>query len=70
MASQREPPSEESPEPDEGHLDDQERMVLCGVDRDAFLDALSAPPEPTDKLRALLRRHSDVLGTRPEDTLA
>jgi len=43
-------------------LDEHERMVLTGADRDAFLDAVLAPPEPTDKLIAALRRHRELLG--------
>src|SRR3546814_16750810 len=37
-------------------LDEHERMVLTGADRDAFLDAVSRPPEPTGKLVAALKR--------------
>jgi uncharacterized protein (DUF1778 family) len=43
-------------------LDEHERMVLAGADRDAFLAALMDPPEPTEKLVAALRRHRDVMG--------
>src|SRR3954464_5382866 len=43
-------------------LDEHERMVLVGADRDAFLKAVLAPPEPTEKLVAALRRHRAVLG--------
>jgi uncharacterized protein (DUF1778 family) len=39
-----------------------ERMVLRDADRDAFLDALLNPPEPTEKLVAALRRHRQVSG--------
>jgi uncharacterized protein (DUF1778 family) len=42
-------------------LDEHERMVLIGADRDAFLDAVTNPPEPTPKLLAALRRHRAVL---------
>lgn len=38
-------------------LDEHERMVLAGADRDAFLDAVLKPPAPTAKLIAALRRH-------------
>lgn len=41
-------------------LDEHERMVLTGADRDVFLEALSNPPEPTDRLVAALRRHRDL----------
>ena len=43
-------------------LAEHERMVLVGADRDAFLDAVLNPPEPTKKLVAALRRHRAVLG--------
>lgn len=42
-------------------LDEHERMVLTGADRDAFLDAVMNPPKPTEKLLAALRRHRQVL---------
>jgi uncharacterized protein (DUF1778 family) len=37
-------------------------MVLTGANRDAFLAAVLNPPEPTDKLIAVLRRHRDLMG--------
>jgi hypothetical protein len=37
-------------------------MELTGADRDAFLQAVLDPPEPTDKLIVALRRHRDLLG--------
>jgi uncharacterized protein (DUF1778 family) len=43
-------------------LAEHERMVLVGADRDAFLEAVRNPPEPTDALVAALKRHRDVLG--------
>jgi uncharacterized protein (DUF1778 family) len=43
-------------------LDEHQRMVLTGADRDAFLVALANPPEPADKLVAALRRHRDLVG--------
>ncbi|HEX7759838.1 MAG TPA: DUF1778 domain-containing protein [Caulobacteraceae bacterium] len=43
-------------------LDEHERMVLTGADRDAFLEAMTAPPQPTGKLVAALRRRRDQLG--------
>lgn len=43
-------------------LDEHERMVLTGADRDAFLDAVLNPPAPTAKLIAALKRHRDLLG--------
>jgi hypothetical protein len=39
-----------------------ERMVLLGADREAFLAALLNPPEPTEELVAALRRHRSTLG--------
>ncbi len=41
-------------------LDEHERMVLTGADRDAFLAAVLDPPEPTDALIDALRRHRDL----------
>lgn len=43
-------------------LAEHERMLLVGADREAFLDAVLNPPEPTDKLVAALKRHRDLLG--------
>ena len=43
-------------------LDEHERMVLTGADREAFLEAVRNPPEPTDVLVAALRRHRDHVG--------
>jgi len=43
-------------------LEDHERMVLTGANRDAFLAAVQNPPEPTDKLIVALRRHRDLMG--------
>lgn len=43
-------------------LDEHERMVLTGADRDAFLEAVRNPPEPTDALVAALGRHRDLIG--------
>lgn len=43
-------------------LDEHERMVLTGSDRQAFLDALSNPPAPTKKLVAALKRHRELFG--------
>ncbi|MES2342437.1 MAG: DUF1778 domain-containing protein [Pseudomonadota bacterium] len=43
-------------------LDEHERMVLTGADREAFLQAVTNPPEPTDRLVAALRRRRDQLG--------
>jgi uncharacterized protein (DUF1778 family) len=43
-------------------LDEHERMVLTGRDRDAFLDAVANPPAPTKKLVAALKRHRQLFG--------
>ena len=43
-------------------LDEHERMLLTGADREAFLDAVMNPPAPTRKLIAALKRHRDLLG--------
>jgi uncharacterized protein (DUF1778 family) len=43
-------------------LDEHERMVLTGSDRDAFLDAIANPPVPTKKLVAALKRHRQLFG--------
>jgi uncharacterized protein (DUF1778 family) len=38
-------------------LDEHERMLLSGRNRDAFLAAVQAPPAPARRLVAALRRH-------------
>ena len=43
-------------------LDEHERMVLTGKDRDAFLEAVSNPPAPSSKLVAALKRHRELFG--------
>lgn len=43
-------------------LDEHERMILAGADRDAFLEAMLNPPAPTKKLMTALRRHRDLFG--------
>ena len=43
-------------------LDEHERMVLTGADRNAFLDAVMSPAPPTEELVAALKRHRDQLG--------
>lgn len=37
-------------------LEEHERMVLIGADRDAFVSALMNPPKPTPRLVAALKR--------------
>jgi uncharacterized protein (DUF1778 family) len=43
-------------------LDEHERMILAGADRDAFLKAVLDPPAPTVRLVAALKRHRDTFG--------
>lgn len=43
-------------------LDEHERMVLTGADHEAFLDAITNPPEPTEKLVAALRHRRELFG--------
>jgi uncharacterized protein (DUF1778 family) len=43
-------------------LDEHERMVLTGKDRDAFLDAVRNPPAPTRRLVAALKQHRKLFG--------
>jgi uncharacterized protein (DUF1778 family) len=43
-------------------LDEHERMVLTGRDRDVFLEAVAHPPAPSKKLVAALKRHRDMFG--------
>jgi uncharacterized protein (DUF1778 family) len=43
-------------------LDEHERMVLSGKDRDAFLDAVANPPPPASKLVKALKRHRELFG--------
>jgi uncharacterized protein (DUF1778 family) len=43
-------------------LDEHERMVLTGADRDAFLAAVNDPPKPTKRLAVALRRHREMFG--------
>jgi uncharacterized protein (DUF1778 family) len=41
-------------------LEEHERMLLVGADRDAFLAAVMELPAPTDKLVAALRRRRET----------
>lgn len=43
-------------------LDEHDRMVLTGANREAFLDAVMNPPEPAEKLVAALKRHRALFG--------
>jgi uncharacterized protein (DUF1778 family) len=43
-------------------LEEHERMLLTGADRDAFLEAVMNPPAPTKRLISALKRHRDLMG--------
>jgi uncharacterized protein (DUF1778 family) len=43
-------------------LEQHERMVLVAADREAFLQALLNPPEPTEALVSAMRRHRQMFG--------
>jgi uncharacterized protein (DUF1778 family) len=43
-------------------LDEHERMLLAGADRDVFLEAVMNPPPPTKKLIIALKRHRALFG--------
>lgn len=43
-------------------LEEHERMVLTGADRDVFLDAILNPPKPAPRLVAALKRHRKLFG--------
>ncbi|SRR5712691_7834592 len=43
-------------------LDEHQRMVLAGADRDAFLAALNRAPKPAPRLVEALRRHRRLFG--------
>ena len=43
-------------------LEEHERMLVAGADRDAFVEALANPPEPTQELIAALKRHRELFG--------
>ena len=43
-------------------LEEHERMVLTGADREVFLNAILNPPEPTRRLIEALRRHRRLIG--------
>jgi uncharacterized protein (DUF1778 family) len=43
-------------------LDEHQRMLLTGGDREAFLDAVMNPPQPSKKLINALKRHRDLTG--------
>ena len=43
-------------------LEQHERLVLVGADREAFLNAVRNPPEPTKRLVSALKRHRKLVG--------
>ncbi len=43
-------------------LDEHQRMVLSGADRDAFLAAIDRKPAPAPHLVAALKRHRHLFG--------
>ena len=43
-------------------LDEHQRMVLSGADRDAFLAAVGRKPDPSSRLVEALKRHRGLFG--------
>jgi uncharacterized protein (DUF1778 family) len=43
-------------------LDEHQRMVLSGADRDAFLAAIERVPDPAPRLVEALKRHRRLFG--------
>jgi uncharacterized protein (DUF1778 family) len=43
-------------------LDEHQRMVLSGADRDAFLAAIGRMPDPSPRLVKALKRHRHLFG--------
>ena len=43
-------------------LDEHQRMLLSGADRDAFLAAMDRKPDPAPRLVEALKRHRHLLG--------
>jgi uncharacterized protein (DUF1778 family) len=43
-------------------LDEHQRMVLAGADRDAFLAAIERKPHPAPRLVEALKRHRRLFG--------
>jgi uncharacterized protein (DUF1778 family) len=43
-------------------LEEHQRMVLTGADRDAFLAAVSRRPDPSPRLVKALKRHRHLFG--------
>jgi uncharacterized protein (DUF1778 family) len=43
-------------------LDEHQRMILSGADRDAFLAAIGRTPDPSSRLIKTLKRHRHLFG--------
>jgi uncharacterized protein (DUF1778 family) len=43
-------------------LDEHQRMVLSGADRDAFLAAIGRTPDPSPRFVEALKRHRNLFG--------
>jgi uncharacterized protein (DUF1778 family) len=43
-------------------LDEHQRMVLLGADRDSFLAAIGRTPDPSSRLVKALKRHHHLFG--------
>jgi uncharacterized protein (DUF1778 family) len=43
-------------------LDEHQRMLLSGADRDAFLEAIGRTPDPSPRLIEALKRHRHLSG--------
>ena len=43
-------------------LDEHERLLLTGADREVFLKAVLNPPKPTKRLVNAFRRHRQLIG--------
>jgi uncharacterized protein (DUF1778 family) len=43
-------------------IEEHERLLLRGADREAFLAAVMNPPKPTKRLVSALRRHRQLIG--------
>jgi len=50
------------PAPEGTRDSEEQRMVLGGVDRDVFLEAVLTPPQPSPRLVRALRRHAGEKG--------
>ncbi len=45
-------------------IEDRERMVLAGEDREFFLEMLENPPEPNEALRKAAARYKEFVGKK------